>query len=76
MLTRRVALLQQCSRLKTIYSRKSTKAKLDQTELAFPEKLRFPMPKPKLQKTKPFLKELFVGKFDAEMLTYPEVRDF
>lgn len=72
MLTRRVALLQQCSRLKVIYLRQSTKAKLDETELAFTERLRFPVAKAKLPKIKPMLKELFVGKFDPDLLTYPE----
>ncbi|XP_043471154.1 very long-chain specific acyl-CoA dehydrogenase, mitochondrial-like [Leptopilina heterotoma] len=72
MLTRRVALLQQCSRLKAIYLRQSTKAKLDETELAFPERIRFPIAKAKLPKIKPMLKELFIGKFNADLLTYPE----
>lgn len=75
MLTRRVALLQQCSRIKTIYSRKSTKAKLDQTELAFPEKFKLPIPKPRIKKIEPVMKNFFLGKIDEDIMTYPEVRD-
>lgn len=72
MLTRRVALLQQCSCLKNIYSRKATKTKLDSSELAFPSKIKLPVPKPKSEKREPFAKGFFIGRFDNEILTYPE----
>ena len=73
MLSGRVALLQQCSCLKNIYSLKSTNVKVDSSELVFPMKSKLPIPKPKLPKKEPFIKSFFVGKFDSDMLTYPEV---
>ena len=73
MLARRVTLLQQCSYLKSVYSRKATQAKVDPSELAFPVKTKLPIPKPKIPKRGPFVKGFFLGNFDSEMLTYPEV---
>ncbi|XP_033225550.1 complex I assembly factor ACAD9, mitochondrial [Belonocnema kinseyi] len=72
MLTRRVALLQQYSCLKSVYSRKATEAKVNPSDLAFPAKTRLPIPKPKSPKRDPFVKEFFIGKFDNEILAYPE----